>query len=173
MLRVNPHPQGSLGRGIPLVSNRAKLMMVVWGWQDGGLGLCCPPCPRQTKFGRSCLWGCFFPGAQTEEKYQRLAILTSAECSYLLFVMMPLVQMCLPWELPGPCSSSWTSQQCLALWVSSQDCGHRHWSNLDLTTCMTCQCDEQLPVYNIFLCIWMVLNQALDKLKEWWAYPCL
>lgn len=97
----------------------------------------------------------------------------NAEHSYLLFLMMPHFQMCLQWELPGRRSFSWTSQQHLALWVSSQGCGHRHWSNPDLSTCMTCQHEEQLPVYNIFLCIWMVLYQTLNKLKVWWGYPCL
>lgn len=92
--------------------------------------------------------------------------ITSDKHSYLLFVMMPLVQMCLQWELPGPHPSSWTSRQHLALWVSSQGCGHRHWSILDLSTCTTCQHDEQLPAYNIFLCIWMVLNQTLSKLQK-------
>lgn len=57
-------------------------------------------------------------------------------------------------------------EQRLALWVSSQGWGHRHWSNMDCSTCMTYQRDKQLPVYNIFLCICMLLNQLLDKLKE-------
>lgn len=136
MLRVNPAlkpPSSRLPRqSYPFGFQQGKAdggVVMVMGWRAG---LVLPTMSKTDQIWEEVSVRLLLPWSSDRREVPKTgsllkaSFITNAECFYLLFLMMLVVQMCLQWELPGPHSSSWTSWRRLALWVSSQGCGHRH-----------------------------------------------